>query len=969
MIGRKKNNRITVGLISASIVLALLFTGFGYPGFMIPLIRKEQPEPVVHTTDQLLNGIPDTEPEKTANVLPAGNSKAFSITPQPGIIISAEENALDHDREFTMTPATEAEFAEFDEAIQKVDPDEMLLYAWDLDAGLAEDEILPGTFHVDLDLEELGIFEENYPYLSVYRVSDSGVWNEYAITIENGHLSFDSNKNCPITLTGLLGAAAAAAPFGALWWEFKGGTGVWLLNYTKMYVYENGVSNEGDKKNLGKKLYNVRVKFSETVEVEKKKLDPIKKEILNTNHKTIMQNIKKAVEEKYGKGTVIPTNDARYIQLEAQEEDKILNSDTRYTEAYAAFEEAVKKNDGAKPLDFSFYKKFGEYCRIANKYLKEQAKVIVPDEKEVSWYNFITNQVIDIYLNYDFKQGGATQFTTLGNFYVIVKGEPIMTGSDTTGNTLCTIIHELLHVSQREYRTWAKSNTKFDEATAQLIEFKAKEHLSEITDVSKENSNRWQTYFIPLDSSEPYIDGVKVSPMLEGAPPEAFGAGDQGYPLCHFIDHLLTNKKSLTFGELLTAYKEAGGFTPTLKTAFNMDDKELTKQYKSFIKSKQTIFYELALQWYTGMNTGNQWALSRKGFDKQGEHAVIKNQAYQTTVRKIYPQIPPDGRQKQVSVLLAYDDNYKELKDFELIPIGNKNYTNTKYGIMYDPKPYSTMKDLFTLEIDGGANTEDVTSGYVVWTLFAPKPIGNITLKDGMINFQLPEKSEAANAGKIDGYRVTITCTTDGTKTEKFYKISGAGKDISLNAKNYKDKGTKIEDAEFRVSVCEYIKEATGKKSFGPESDPTNSIVDDMEDTLEQMGAGHGKVNISLGWKTSDDLDLHVVTPNGQEIYYNNRSADGGVLDVDMQVSDIVASPAEHIDFATPPSGKYSVSVVNYTDRTEGADSPFVVVVEIEGKKKVYELAAGGDGSRTSVCRFTYGEPEGTEKGNEHLDD
>lgn len=67
-----------------------------------------------------------------------------------------------------MTPCTEDEFAEFDEAIQEVDPDEKLLYAWDLDAGLAEDEILPGTFHVDLDLEELGILEENYPYLSVY---------------------------------------------------------------------------------------------------------------------------------------------------------------------------------------------------------------------------------------------------------------------------------------------------------------------------------------------------------------------------------------------------------------------------------------------------------------------------------------------------------------------------------------------------------------------------------------------------------------------------------------------------------------------------------------------------------------------------------------------------------------------------------------------------------------------------------
>lgn len=190
-------------------------------------------------------------------------------------------------------------------------------------------------------------------------------------------------------------------------------------------------------------------------------------------------------------------------------------------------------------------------------------------------------------------------------------------------------------------------------------------------------------------------------------------ARDQGYPLCHFIDYLLKNKKSLTFGELLTAYGDAGGFTPTLKKAFDMDDKELTKQYKKFIKARQTNFYELALQWYTGENAGNQWALSRKGFAKQGEHAVIRNQAYQTTVRKIYPQIPPDSRQKQVSVLLAYDENYKELTDFELITIGNKNYKNTKYGIMYDPKVYSTMKDLYTLEIDGGANTEDVISGYM----------------------------------------------------------------------------------------------------------------------------------------------------------------------------------------------------------------------------------------------------------------
>ncbi len=965
MIGRKKNNRISIALVSASIVLALLFTGFGYPGFIIPLIRKEQPEPIVHTADQLLNGIPDIEPEETANVLPAGNSKAFSIEPQPGIVISAEENALDRDREFTMTPCTEDEFAVFDEAIQEVDPDEKLLYAWELDAGLAEDEILPGTFHVDLDLEELGILEENYPYLSVYRISDTGVWHEYSTTIENGHLSFDSNKNCPITLTGLLGAAAALAPFVAVGWEF-GGSGAWLGGFNKVYIYEKGPYME-DSKTLGKKLYNVRIKYSQAIETAESIRQTTYTEVAKKHKDEIEENAVKLTNERCGDDKQHPSYETYLTQFKKSERERIVGADPEYIEALEDYKNAVK-NSG---VDLSYIKTFSEYCIKANKYLKDEAKVITPDTRELSWYNYFTyNQVIDIYLKYNYKAGGAVQFTTLGNYYVVVKGNDIMEGTDTNGSTFTTLIHELLHVSQREYRGKATSNTKFDEATAQLIEFKAKDYFPEITEVSNENPGRWQTYFIPLDSTSTYIDGQSVTPKLwDKGKAESFDSGDQGYPLCHFIDYLLKNKKSLTFGELLTAYGDAGGFTPTLKKAFDMDDKELMKQYKKFIKAKQTNFYELALQWYTGENAGNQWALSRKGFAKQGEHAVIRNQAYQTTVRKIYPQIPPDGRQKQVSVLLAYDENYKELTDFELIPIGNKNYKNTKYGIMYDPKVYSTMKDLYTLEIDGGSNTEDVISGYTVWTLFAPKPIGNITLKDGMINFQLPEKSEAANAGKIDGYRVTITCTTDGTKTEKFYKISGAGKDISLSAKNYKDKETKIEDAQFRVSVCEYIKEATGEKAFGPESDPSNSIVDDMEDTLEQMGAGHGKVNISLGWKTSDDLDLHVITPNGGEIYYNNRTADGGVLDVDMQVSEIVASPAEHVDFASPPSGAYSVSVVNYRDRTEGSDSPFVVVVEIEGKKKVYELTAGGDGSRTSVCRFTYGEPEGTEKGNEHLDD
>ncbi|MBR4330114.1 MAG: hypothetical protein IKP71_09710, partial [Candidatus Riflebacteria bacterium] len=42
------------------------------------------------------------EPKSPFTFLPKGKSKAFKITPVEGVTISAEENALDKDREFTM---------------------------------------------------------------------------------------------------------------------------------------------------------------------------------------------------------------------------------------------------------------------------------------------------------------------------------------------------------------------------------------------------------------------------------------------------------------------------------------------------------------------------------------------------------------------------------------------------------------------------------------------------------------------------------------------------------------------------------------------------------------------------------------------------------------------------------------------------------------------------------------------------
>ncbi|NLB15245.1 MAG: hypothetical protein GX827_00325, partial [Clostridiales bacterium] len=105
------------------------------------------------------------------------------------------------------------------------------------------------------------------------------------------------------------------------------------------------------------------------------------------------------------------------------------------------------------------------------------------------------------------------------------------------------------------------------------------------------------------------------------------------------------------------------------------------------------------------------------------------------------------------------------------------------------------------------------------------------------------------------------------------------------------------------------------------------------------------------------DLDLHVITPDGSEIFYGNKSAGGGTLDVDMNVREEECGPSavENIYFPNPMPGEYAVSVVNYTDRTEG-DTPAVVRVTIGNKQKVFNITVGGG---CNVTRFKYGMDDG----------
>lgn len=120
-------------------------------------------------------------------------------------------------------------------------------------------------------------------------------------------------------------------------------------------------------------------------------------------------------------------------------------------------------------------------------------------------------------------------------------------------------------------------------------------------------------------------------------------------------------------------------------------------------------------------------------------------------------------------------------------------------------------------------------------------------------------------------------------------------------------------------------------------------------------------IRASLLWNTYDDLDLHVVTPKGEHIFYGNKRAScGGELDVDRNAGGPqTREPIENIRWAkgTAMPGKYLVFVRNYTHHeARPADVRFKVELEVDGKVESFEGVAkkGITGQPSDITAFEF---------------
>ena len=125
--------------------------------------------------------------------------------------------------------------------------------------------------------------------------------------------------------------------------------------------------------------------------------------------------------------------------------------------------------------------------------------------------------------------------------------------------------------------------------------------------------------------------------------------------------------------------------------------------------------------------------------------------------------------------------------------------------------------------------------------------------------------------------------------------------------------------------------------------------------------AATGEIEVSLIWENTNDLDLHVLDPDGEIINFANpNSTSGGELDVDKNAacnSLLTSEPVEHIVWKdlSPPVGSYRIFVNYYANCDASVSTPFQVELKVgDSPLKSFSGTAGSVDETLQVSEFVY---------------
>ena len=227
-----------------------------------------------------------------------------------------------------------------------------------------------------------------------------------------------------------------------------------------------------------------------------------------------------------------------------------------------------------------------------------------------------------------------------------------------------------------------------------------------------------------------------------------------------------------------------------------------------------------------------------------------------------------------------------------------------------------------------------------------PTPMGNVDVT-------VPSTGDAINGGST-----TITVTSTGEIVKIYVSIQG-------------------QDGYWEVTVPPGSTVADVLLTLAQQLPAQLVIVFEVADASGNVSApamirttihtvGTGDLQISVSWDVDNDVDLHVVDPNGFEVYWGDMtSAEGGMLDLDSNAAcDIDHIRNENVVWPVgkAPAGSYTVLVDNF-ENCASAAANYVVTVQKKGQAAQTFMGSflatdpgdfGDQASGVTITTFTY---------------
>lgn len=520
-----------------------------------------------------------------------GHSKPFKIEPVEGITISAPKNALDKNREFKLKPVDNKTY----DRLTKLVADEGVtpLFVFDFDAGLKSDEYFPGDFDVEWDLDKMGIPRSLQDGVCVYRIAGKGKNEEYikySSRVSNGKLRFRSNQNSYWELCLDSWKLRFYKPFVKFLWEYTTAPSQTIQRYffnepTRLaYPVQD---DSGD--------FVLYFRFRDT-EV------PDGFDAFAKNEMEAMARIEEL--EKYAKAAYKAQLKQKYQEANVSLWDQIFPSEQV---------KAIKENISVKKILQDTALKDPELIRLNAAPEANPPKSILTIRDQVIRANQYLNSIglhhqdfeLPIYLVNDDVMtesinGAAKKYSFCGDAFMLVNYT--ISRLLTNGNTIwermqCTLVHELCHVRQQCYYAYLMMNGAPAEGSVVVLERDAAKlwFKNKLFETNPNTETGLKSILTGRDDKFIFSFPLDKATSMAGS----CGAkdADWAYTIGDAIEGIRkgVGKDSVNMKPFLEKYSFSGphvkGWTGWIKSALEIDDKQLDEGWKYYGETKLGLIY------------------------------------------------------------------------------------------------------------------------------------------------------------------------------------------------------------------------------------------------------------------------------------------------------------------------------------------------------------------------------------------